>query len=139
MKGYVHVAAGVALTVAVATTSGCALLIGGAAGAGAMAYARGDVRETVEAPLDGVKAAVEKVLADRKLVVKKTTISPNGVSYSATIQGPNVTPIDEAREKVSIECVPVTDRSTQVTIRVGTVGSPEAGRELMAALKKELK
>ena len=138
-NSWVNVVLGAVLVAAVAGVTGCAFLVGGAVGAGAMAYAKGDVRETVQAPLSSVTATVEKVLAERKLTVKKTTTSAKGVLYAAGAEGADVGALDAAKQKTSVDCVALTAATTQITIRAGAIGNEERGGEIMAAIKQGLK
>lgn len=137
---WLNVALCAVLTAAVAGVTGCAaFVVGGAVGAGAMAYAKGDVRETIQAPLGSVAAAVDKVLAERKLTVKKTTIGAKEVEYAANAEGKNLSAIDESKQQTTVDCVALDAAATQVTVRAGAFGDEERGRELLADIKKALK
>ena len=137
---WLNVALCAVLTAAVAGVTGCAaFVVGGAVGAGTVAYAKGDVRETVQAPLSSVTAAVEKVLAERKLTVKKNTTAAKEVEYAGSAQGADVGAVDEAKQKTTVDCLALTDASTQVTVRAGAFGNEERGRALLAAIKQALK
>lgn len=129
----------VAAAVIAAGTPGCALLIGGAVGAGAVAYAKGDVRETVPEPLDRVTAAARKALADRKLAVKKTVTTADRVTYEAGVDNAAVSTIDAAKQRVSVHCVSLAPASTEITIRAGTIGDEERGRAILNEIKAALK
>ena len=129
----------VVIVAAAAGTTGCALLIGGAVGAGAVAYAKGDVRETVPAPLDRVTAAVRKALADRKLAVKKTVTTADRVTYEAGIDAAAASTIDVAKQRVAVHCVSLAAASTEITIRAGTIGDEERGRAILNEIKNALK
>jgi hypothetical protein len=136
---WMKVARCVAVTAAMVGLSGCAFLVGGAVGAGGMAYAKGDVRETVPASLDSVGASVKAVLAERKLTLKETATTTNGVVYAAALEGADVKAMDAARQKTSVACMSLGAASTEITVRAGTIGNEERGREILDAIKKGLK
>ena len=128
-----------AVAAAVAGASGCALLIGGAVGAGAVAYAKGDVRETVQAPLSRVTPAVQKALADRKLAVKKTVTMADRVTYEAGVDAATASTLEVAKQRVTVHCVSLDATSTEITIRAGTIGDEERGRAILNEMKNALK
>ena len=120
--------------------SGCAaFLVGGAVGATGMAYAKGDVKETVPASLDSVTAAVKVVLAERKLTIKETKSTTKGVLITAGLEGADVAAMDSAKQKTAVNCLSLGAASTEITVRAGTIGNEERGREILAAIKKGLK
>lgn len=127
------------LMATMACASGCAFLIGGAVGAGGMAYAKGDVNETVPASLESVTTAVKAVLAERKLAIKETTKTTDGVLYAAGAEGADVSPVEGSKLKTSVKCVAKGDASTEITVRAGTIGNEERGRDLLDAIKRGLK
>ena len=129
-----------AVVAAMAGLTGCAaFLVGTAVGAGGMAYAKGDVRETVQAPLSSVTAAVKVVMAERKLTIKETTTTAKGVLITAGLGDADVAAMDAAKQKTSVNCVSLGAKSTEITVRAGTIGNEERGREVLEAIKKGLK
>lgn len=110
--------------------SGCAaVLIGGgvAAGVGTAVYVRGELKSTESVPLDGAWAASLKALGELKLPV--VTKQKDGLSG-------NIAARTAADKRVQLQLKKVSDKTTEIRIRVGTFGDESQSRLILDQLKK---
>jgi hypothetical protein len=110
--------------------SGCVVVAAGAAGAGAVAYVRGQLEANLDHDLDAVFKASQRAMAKMefaKIDDHKSRIDAQLVSRTA---------LDK---KVEIRLQKVTDRLTKVQIRVGLIGDQELSMLLLEKIKAELK
>ncbi len=117
------------LTVALLTAPGCtlALLAGGAAaGAGTVAYVRGDLESTEEMSLDRAWTAARAALADLGLAV--TSTEKDGVSATIWARGS-----EDKRIRVSLRRT--SERLTHVRIRVDYFGDEQLSRIILEKLR----
>jgi hypothetical protein len=115
--------------VALPFLSGCVIVAAGAAGAGAVAYVRGEMRSNIEADLVAVYEGSQRALA--KLEFAKISERRSGVDAELISR----TALDK---RVVIELKKVTDRLTKVEIRVGVVGDQELSLTILEKIKAEL-
>ena len=111
---------------AVATTvllTGCAaLLVGAAAGAGGVAYVQGELKVIESVPVDTAQRAAEKALQDLKLaVLKRQQDGLSGVIEART----------STDQKVTIKTKRISEKSTEVGIRVGVLGDEAKSRQIL--------
>ena len=120
------------LGVAAVLSTGCAvLLVGGAAaaGAGTVAYIRGDLKATLDGTLERATAAARAALED--LAMPLTAEESDGVSAKLTARA-------RGDKKVSVVIKKVTGTTTEVRIRVGTWGDEATSREILGGIEKRL-
>jgi predicted nicotinamide N-methyase len=110
--------------------SGCGVVAAGAAGAGAVAYVRGEMQSSVEHDLDTTYQATQRALKDlqfARIDDQKSGVDAQLISRTA---------LDK---KVEIKLKKVTDGLTKVQIRVGVVGDQELSLTILEKIKAELK
>lgn len=113
-------------------SSGCAavaLVAGGGAGAGAVAYVRGELKSTEEAPIDKTWQAVQKAIEELEFLVtsqQKDAFSANLIVRTA------------ADKKIEINLQRVSEKLTEVRIRVGIFGDESLSRLILERIKKHL-
>lgn len=115
-----------------AMCGGCVLLaVGGAAaaGAGTVAYVRGELQTTVDAPLERTWAASQKALTDLQMPV--TDQDKDGLSGKLTARA-------AGDKKVVVRVKKVTSTATELGIRIGTWGDETKSHEILEAIKRRL-
>lgn len=116
--------------VALPLFSGCVVVAAGAAGAGAVAYVRGEMQASVEHDLDTTFQAAQralKALQFARIEDKKSGVDAQLISRTA---------LDK---RVEIKLKKVTDGLTKVQIRVGVVGDQELSLTILEKIKAELR
>lgn len=110
--------------------NGCAaVLVGSGAGAGTVAYIMGNLKSIEEASLNKTWQAAQKALEDLEIVVtseKKETSSAELVGY------------DKNNTKIVVNLKKVSDRYTEVSIRIGLFGEESSSQLFLERLKKHL-
>jgi len=111
-------------------SSGCiAVVAGAAAGAGTVAYVRGELETTVGKPFDTVDHATNSALTNlrfMRLSEKKDALLAHYEVRTAE------------DKKVTIKVSRVTDQLTRVDIRVGLFGNESLSRTIMDRIQAEL-
>ena len=120
----------IASAILLVSTTGCvALLVGGAAGAGAVAYQRGALVSTEAASLDATWTACRAAV--KKLEFVETLNRKDALE--GTLEAKT------ARDKtVTFSLHRLTDTSTELRIRVGTFGDEALTRQIHDAVRKAL-
>ena len=108
--------------------SGCVVIAAGA-GAGAVAYVRGELDSSVEHDLDAVFKASQQALA--KLEFAKINDHKSGVDARLVAR----TALDK---RVEIKLTKVTDTLTKVQIRVGLIGDQDLSLMILEKIKAGL-
>lgn len=110
---------------------GClAVVIGaGAAGAGTVAYIRGDLEVTESAKLDDVYRATEKAVTKLELNVTSKTKD----ALSATVIAR-----DAQDKKITIRLKATAEGSTTISIRIGLFGDEAKSRIIYDKIRKNL-
>lgn len=108
--------------------TGCVVIAAGA-GAGAVAYVRGEMQTSVEHDLDAVFKASQRALG--KLEFAKVNDHKSGVDAQLIAR----TALDK---RVEIKLTKVTDTLTKVQIRVGLVGDQDLSLTILEKIKAEL-
>ncbi|MBI4660270.1 MAG: DUF3568 family protein [Verrucomicrobia bacterium] len=124
--------ASVTLCCGLVLLSGCAaaLLTGGAAaGAGAVAYVRGELKSTEAAALEKVWTATLAAMSDLEFSVTKK--EKDALSARAVARGAN-------DKKIQVDLKRLSDRDTEVRIRVGILGDESISRQVLDKIKKRL-
>src|SRR3972149_3516137 len=110
--------------------SGCAaLLIGGGAGAGTVAYLKGELKSTEEASIDKTWQAAQETMNDLEFVItskEKDTFSAKLIAYRAN------------DKKVEMYLQKASENTTEVKIRVGVFGDESLSRIILESLTKHL-
>lgn len=120
----------VALGVVLIAAAGCfGVVAGAAAGAGAVAYIRGELEATEEAPMDKVVAAAKGAVDDLQL--RLISSDADAVSGKITAETARGTDIGIALERES-------DNVTKIRIRVGVFGDENLSRLIHEKMKARL-
>lgn len=109
---------------------GCVVVAAGAAGAGAVAYVRGELGSSVAHDLDTVFAASQRALGEMKFARiddKKTTLDAQLISRTA---------LDK---KVEIRLERITDGLTKIHIRIGLLGDQQLSLTILDRINAELR
>lgn len=109
--------------------TGCVVVAAGAAGAGAVAYVRGEMVVNLEHDLDTVYTATQRALG--KLEFTKIDDHKSGVDAQLVTR----TALDK---RVEIKLTRVTKTLTKVQIRVGLVGDQGLSLTILDKIKAEL-
>ncbi len=107
---------------------GCVVAAVGA-GAGTVAYVRGDLQTVESKSLDDVYEATEKAIKELGLNVTKKTKD----AMSATIVAR-----DAQDKKITIKLSASTEETTKLSIRIGVFGSETKSRRIYEEIKKNL-
>jgi len=110
--------------------SGCVILAAGAAGAGAVAYVRGELEANVEADLEAVFKATQRAL--RKLEFAK-------ISEQSSVVDAHLLARTALDKRVEVKLSRVTNQLTKVEIRIGLVGDQALSLTILDKIKAELK
>lgn len=122
----------VVLGALLAFSSGCAALLltgGAAAGAGAIAYVRGELKSTETATLDKTWTATLAAMSDLELSV--STKQKDALSAKLAARG-------AGDKKIQVDLKRLTDKETEIRIRVGTFGDEVISRQVLDKIKKRL-
>ena len=109
--------------------TGCVVVAAGAAGAGAVAYVRGELEVNLEHDLDAVFTASQNAL--RKLEFARINDHKSGVDAQLLAR----TALDK---RVEITLTQVTKTLTKVQIRVGVLGDQGLSLTILEKIKAEL-
>lgn len=114
-------------------SSGCAAValvgVGGGAGAGTIAYLRGELKSMEDAPLERTYQAAQKAVKNLEFIVtseQKDAFSAKLVARSAT------------DKRIEVNLKELSDKLTEVRIRVGTFGDEALSLLILEHLKKHL-
>jgi hypothetical protein len=122
----VRLLAGLFLGAFVVAGSGCLIVAVGAAGAGTVAYVRGDLQATLDADYgDALKAT--RAGLDR---MQYGVVSERGDALAGEFIAR--TALDQ---KVQVRVTKESDKTTKIRIRVGIFGDEEISRALLDAVK----
>lgn len=122
----------ICLGVALLMNQGCvALVVGAAVGAGGFAFIKGNLEQNLDNPVKEIYNSSLKVLNKLKInVYKKTLEAHQGIIYGY-MEGQN-----KARVKITIQAL--TEKASNIKIRVGIVGDESRSIEILEAIKKAL-
>ncbi len=109
--------------------TGCVVVAAGAAGAGAVAYVRGEMEATVEHDLDAVFKAAQRALV--KLEFARINDQKSAVDAQLVAR----TALDK---RVEIKLVKVASKVTKVQIRIGLVGDQDLSLTILDQIKAGL-
>jgi hypothetical protein len=131
MKLSVRALAPLSAVVLAAAASGClaAAGAGALAAAGTYAYERGNLHTTIDAPIEDVYRATTAALEQMQLPVTDSAQDAFGARLTATqTQGGDVK-IEMARES---------DKTTRVSVRVGTFGDEQKSRVILQRIREAM-
>ena len=112
------------------TMSGCIpLLIGAVAGAGGLSYAKGALVKNVDHTVREIHKAGLAALKKLNLFVTADELN----KHSALIRAEY-----ENGQKIQILIDALTERSSKITIRIGTFGNQEQSQVILNAIQKKL-
>lgn len=117
------------VVIPVAWTSGCIAVAAGAAGAGTVAYIRGELDTSVSHNLDAVDRATNR--AAEQLRFAKINESADALTRIITLR-------TAEDKKIEIKLTRTTDALTQVRIRVGIFGDEAISRALLDKIQANL-
>lgn len=109
--------------------SGCLLVAAGAAGAGTVAYIRGELEANVDGRFDAVASAANEAIGDLKFA----KINDSKDALTAIVVARTA---DDKR--IEIKVTKVTDAVSKVTIRVGIFGDETISRTILDRIKSNL-
>lgn len=119
----------VAVVLVGALVQGCTIAVVGAAGAGTVAYVRGDLEVVESARLDAVYKAAEKAVGQLELNV----VSKTKDALSAAIVAR-----DAHDKKIRIKLKATAEGSTKLSIRIGIFGDETKSRLIYNKIKENL-
>lgn len=114
---------------AVALQAGCLIVAAGAAGAGTVAYVKGELEASLDASYRGVVNASGRAIDALEL----HKISENGDATRTVIVARTA---DDRRVHITVN--KVADSLTKVSIRVGTFGDETLSRTILDRIKQAL-
>ena len=118
------------LAAGLATLAGCgAVVAGAAAGAGAVAYVRGELKATQEAPLDDVVKATQAAIAELRFTLTSSDADAVSARFAASTAGD---------KKIVVALEKVSDVLTEIRIRVDVFGDEELSRIILDKIKAHL-
>lgn len=110
--------------------TGCALLVGAGAGAGAIAYIKGESIRTYDFPIKDVSAATQKAFSVLGITPSETNVGEIESTFEGTMK-------DES--KVSIKLTSKAQKTTEARVRVGRIGNETASQRIHDEILKNLK
>jgi hypothetical protein len=110
-------------------TSGCLAVAAGAAGAGTVAYIRGELNTSLSSSLDAVDRAANR--AAEQLRFAKINESADALARVITLR-------TAEDKKIEVRLTRTTDTLTQVRIRVGVFGDEAISRVLLDKINANL-
>ncbi len=117
------------LMVSLPFVSGCAVILAGSAGAGTVAYIKGELQANLEAPLEKSIEATRSAVENLKFIkISEEVDKLTGEIIARTSQD----------EKITIQLNKVTENTTKISIRVGMFGDQLLSHSLLEEIKKEL-
>lgn len=113
----------------IAFTSGCLAVAAGAAGAGTVAYIRGELDASLSYNLDAVDRATNR--AAEQLRFAKINEGSDALARVITLR-------TAEDKKIEVKLTRTTDTLTQVRIRVGVFGNETVSRALLEKIQANL-
>lgn len=117
------------LLISLPLISGCAAVIAGGAGAGTVAYIKGELQTNLEASLEKSVEATKLAVDNLKFIkISEQVDSLTGEIIARTAQD----------KKITIKLNKVTGKTTKISIRVGVFGDQSLSQSLLEEIKEEL-
>lgn len=121
---------GILLGAILLSNSGCvAFLIGGGAGAGTVAYLKGELKSVVEASLEKTYQASREALEDLEFPV--TSGQKDAFSAELTARGGN-------DKKIEINLKKISEKITEIKIRIGIFGDESLSQLILERIMKHI-
>jgi hypothetical protein len=117
----------IVLSVGLLMNSGCALLVGGAAGAGTVAYLKGELKTNEDVPIDKLWNATQAAIKEMGFTVKKFEKAASSAQFVA------LTADDKT---ITIKLKKRNDFLTEITIRAGTFGDESLSKKILEEIRK---
>jgi hypothetical protein len=118
----------VMICVSVLLSCGCAaLVVGGAAGAGAVAYVRGELKSLEDVTVAQAWVAAKQAMSDLEFSV--TSEEKDAFNGQLIARG-------ASDKKITVNLARKSDVVTEVRIRVGTFGDEAMSRKILETIKK---
>jgi hypothetical protein len=110
--------------------SGCpALVVGGAAGAGSVAYITGELKSTEDVSLNSAWRATQKAMKDLGFAI--TSVEKDAFYCQLVARG-------AGDKKVKVKLQRESDKLTQIKIRVGMFGDESLSLQILKKIRKEI-
>lgn len=109
--------------------SGCVAVVAAGGAAGGVAYVRGELQATLDEPVTAVNEAV---------IEAGEALGLNSISAAGDKLGGEFVFRNAQDEKVTIQTEPVTEKSTELGIRIGLFGDQARSQLILDAIKEEL-
>ena len=119
----------VVMLAAMLVCSGCIWLAAGAAGVAGTLYVKGEVQSTLDATPDKIVAATEKAFKDLGII----KISASGSKLDGLVVGRTA-----ADKEVTVTVKSSTEKTSEISIRVGTFGDETLGRQILTKIRANL-
>jgi len=129
LRSFSRVVGAALLAVALLFQTGCLVAAAGAAGAGTVAYIRGELSSTLDAPYEKVVRASNRGIQQLEFA----KISENKDALTAILISRTA---DD--KKIEVKVTKVTDSSTRIQIRVGVFGNEALSLTVLDKIKENL-
>lgn len=130
MKRGINYSCSLICVILLITITGCVpLLIGAAAGAGSMTYVKGALIKNVDKPVAKVHKASLSAIEGLDLFITSDELNKHSAIIKAEYE-------DGKKVKVFIDAL--TERSSKITIRIGTFGDDDRSQVILTAIQKKL-
>jgi len=117
------------LLISLPLISGCAAVIAGGAGAGTVAYIKGELQTNLEASLEKSVEATKLAVDNLKFKkISEQVDSLTGEIIARTAQD----------KKITIKLNKFTEKTTKISIRVGVFGDQSLSQSLLEEIKEKL-
>ncbi|HOP46909.1 MAG TPA: DUF3568 family protein [Desulfobacteraceae bacterium] len=117
------------LLISLPLISGCAAVIAGGAGAGTVAYIKGELQTNLDASLEKSVEATKLAVDNLKFIkISEQVDSLTGEIIARTAQD----------KKITIKLNKFTEKTTKISIRVGVFGDQSLSQSLLEEIKEEL-
>ncbi len=129
LRSLSRVVGAVLLAVALSFQTGCLVAAAGAAGAGTVAYIRGELSSTLDAPYENAVRAANRGIQQLEFA----KISENKDALTAIIISRTA---DD--KKIEVKVTKITDSTTRIQIRVGVFGHEALSLTVLDKIKENL-
>ena len=120
------------LSALMVSSTGCLLVAAGAGAAGTVAYMEGDLETSEPYDIAAVYAATKKAAEDLKLHVVEGESGQDALSATVVTR-------DAADKRITIKLKSVTEKTTRISVRVGTCGDDSKSQMVYNRIRENLK
>ena len=124
-----HILLTLSLLIMMPIISSCMVLVAGGAGAGSVAYVKGDLNTNLEAPLNRSLVATNRAIRS----LKYAKISESTDAYASRIVARTA-----SDKKITIGLKKVNERTTHISIRVGMFGDENVSNNILREINRRL-